>query len=41
MRFLGAALICIAILCGFDAYFEDGSYLASLHREIADIFQHW
>jgi len=41
MRFVGAAFICIAILYGFDAYFEDGRYFAGLHREIADIFQHW
>ena len=28
-------------LCGLDAYFEDGRYLASLQREITDIFHHW
>ena len=41
MRFLGAALVCIAILYGMDAYFSDGRYFASLQREIADIRQHW
>jgi hypothetical protein len=41
MRFLGAALVCIAILYGLDAYFYNGLYLASLQREIADIHQHW
>ena len=41
MRFLGAALVCIAVLYGMDAYFYDGRYLASLQRQIADIYQHW
>jgi hypothetical protein len=40
MRVLGAALICIAALYGFDAYSYNGWYLASLQREIADIYQH-
>jgi hypothetical protein len=41
MRFLGAALVCIAVLYGCDAYFYDGRYFASLQREIVDIYQHW
>jgi hypothetical protein len=41
MRFLGAALVCIAALYGMDAYFSNGRYFASLQREIADIHQHW
>ena len=35
MRFLGAALVCIAILYGLDTYFYDGRYFASLQREMA------
>jgi hypothetical protein len=41
MRLLGAALVCIAVLYGLDAYFYDGRYVASLEREISDIFRHW
>jgi hypothetical protein len=41
MRFLGAALVCMAVLYGFDAYYFNGRYLASLQREIADIYRHW
>jgi hypothetical protein len=41
MRFLGAALVCIAVLYGCDAYFYDGRYFAGLQREISDIYQHW
>jgi hypothetical protein len=41
MRILGAALVCIAVLYGMDAYFAGGRYFASLQREIADIHQHW
>jgi hypothetical protein len=41
MRFLGAALVCIAVLYGMDAYFSNGRYFASLQREVADIYQHW
>jgi hypothetical protein len=41
MRFLGAALVCVAVLYGMDAFLFDGRYLASLQREIADIRQHW
>ena len=36
-----AGAICIAILYGFDAYFEDGRYLANLQHESADVFRHW
>jgi hypothetical protein len=41
MRVLSAALVCAAVLYGFDAYFYNGRYLASLQREIAEIYQHW
>jgi hypothetical protein len=41
MRSLGAALICIAVLYGLDAYFQNGRYFASLQQEIAQIYQHW
>ena len=41
MRFLGAALVCIAVLYGFDAYFYDGQYFAILERSISDIYQRW
>ena len=41
MRSLGAALICIAVLYGFDAYFYNGRYFASLQKEITEIYQHW
>jgi hypothetical protein len=41
MRFFGAALVCIAVLYGVDAYFYNGQYLAGLERAISDIYQHW
>ena len=41
MRILGAALVCIAVLYGMDAYLSDGHYFASLQRENTDIYQHW
>ena len=41
MRSLGAAVVCIAVLCGIDAYFYNGWYLASLQHEIAEIYQRW
>jgi hypothetical protein len=41
MRFFGAALVCIAVLYGLDAYFYNGRYFASLQREISDIYQRW
>jgi hypothetical protein len=41
MRSLGAALVCIAVLYGFDAYFCNGWYFASLQHEIAEIYQRW
>jgi hypothetical protein len=41
MRVLGAALVCIAVLYGLDAYFYDGKYFATLEREISDIYRHW
>jgi hypothetical protein len=41
MRFLGAALVCIAVLYGFDAYFYNGQYLASLESAFSDISRHW
>jgi hypothetical protein len=41
MRFLGAAIVCIAVLYGLDAYFYNGQYVASLERGISDIYQHW
>jgi hypothetical protein len=41
MKFLSAALICVAVLYEMDAYLSDGRYFASLQREIAEIYQHW
>jgi hypothetical protein len=41
MRFLGAALVCVAVLYGFDAYFYNGRYFANLQQELAQIYQHW
>jgi hypothetical protein len=41
MRVVGAALVCIAVLYGLDAYFYDGKYFATLEREISDIYRRW
>ena len=41
MRFLGAALVCVAVLCGVDAFFFDGQYGQGLDRAISDIYRHW
>lgn len=41
MRFLGAALVCIAVLYGLDAYFYGGQYFGTLERVISDIYERW
>ena len=41
MRFLGAALVCIAVLYGVDAFFFDGQYGQGIESAISDIYQHW
>ena len=41
MRIVSAVLVCVAVLYGIDAYFYNGQYLASLQRELSDIYQHW
>ena len=41
MKSLGATLVCIAVLYGFDAYFYNSQYLAGLERAITDISRHW
>jgi hypothetical protein len=41
MRFFGAALVCIAVLCGVDAFFFDGRYGDGIDRIISTIYQHW
>jgi hypothetical protein len=41
MRLFGAALVCVAVLYGLDAYFYNGQYFAILDHEISDIYRHW
>jgi len=41
MKELAAALVCIAVLYGVDAFFFDGCYFASLDRMIFQIYMHW
>jgi len=41
MRFLGAALVCIAVLYGVDALFFDGQYGQSIDSAISDIYRNW
>ena len=41
MKALAAALICIAVLYGVDAFFFDGRYFAILDRVIFQIYVHW
>jgi hypothetical protein len=41
MKSLGAALVCIAVLYGVDAYFFDGQYRHGMDRAISDIYRHW
>ena len=41
MRFLGAALVCIAVLYGVDQLFFGGRYVADVDRVISEIYSHW
>jgi hypothetical protein len=41
MRFFGAALVCIAVLYGVDAFFFDGRHGDGMDRVISSIYQHW
>jgi hypothetical protein len=41
MRFFGAALVCIAVLYGVDAFFFAGGYGDGMDRVILSIYQHW
>jgi len=41
MRFLGAGLVCIAVLYGVDAHFFDGRYKDDILRAVSDIIRHW
>jgi hypothetical protein len=41
MKFLGALLICIAVLYGVDAFFFDGRYGHGLDGAISDIQRRW
>jgi hypothetical protein len=41
MRFFGAALVCIAVLYGVDAFFFDGRYGDGMDRVISSIYRHW
>ena len=41
MRFLGAALVCIAVLYGVDAHFFDGRYKDGIVQAMSDIIRHW
>jgi hypothetical protein len=41
MRFLDAALVCIAVLYGVDAYFFGGRYGQGIENTISDIRQRW
>jgi hypothetical protein len=40
MRFLGAALVCIAVLYGIDAYFFDGRYKNGIEQAVSEIERH-
>jgi hypothetical protein len=40
MRFLGAALVCIAVLYGVDAYWFNGVYFAALTSMMSQIVGH-
>ena len=41
MRPLRAALVCIAVLYGVDAFFFDGWDGHGIDRAISDIYRHW
>ena len=41
MRVFGAALVCIAVLYGVDAFFFDGRYGDGIDRVISNIHQRW
>jgi hypothetical protein len=41
MRLLGAALVCIAVLYGVDAFFFGGRYGQGVDCTISDIYRHW
>ena len=41
MRFLGAALVYIAVLYGVDAHFYDGQYKDGIEHLLSDILWHW
>jgi hypothetical protein len=41
MKFFGAALVCLAVLYGVDAFFFDGRYGHGLDSAISDIQRRW
>jgi hypothetical protein len=41
MRFLGAALVCVAVLYGVDAFFFARQYGQGIDRTISDIYRRW
>ena len=41
MRFLGAALVCIAVLYAVDAQFFGGQYKDGMRHALSDILRHW
>ena len=41
MRLFGAALICIAVLYGVDAFFFDGRYGDGEDRVVSNNYQNW
>jgi hypothetical protein len=38
---LGAALVCIAVLCGVDSFFFGGQYATIVERIISEICRRW
>ena len=41
MRFLGAALVCIAVLYAADAQFFGGQYKDGIRHALSNILRHW
>jgi hypothetical protein len=40
MRLLGAALVCLAVLYGVDAFWFNGVYFIAINSMISQIVQH-
>jgi hypothetical protein len=41
MMRVGAALVCIAVVYGFDALVFDGRYASGIFGMISDLYVHW